>query len=145
MSVEMVEVDVVSVTEDTDSAVRSDVAYSIGYKDRVEGAILDGIESGELSADELDAIVARARKASIDRDAARIEQGLKDIHRIAEEIGVKIKVEWQHKKAAKKLPAKYKDDDGNSWSGRGRVPLWLDRYVAAGRKIEEFLIAEVPA
>lgn len=143
MSFEDVEVEVVEVTES--SPVLMGTAYAVPYKDRVAGAIMDGIESGELSPDELAEIVASARKASIEREAARIEQGMKDIHRIAEEIGVKIKVEWQHKKAAKKLPAKYKDDDGNSWSGRGRVPLWLEGYVAAGRKIEEFLIAEVPA
>jgi DNA-binding protein H-NS len=41
-------------------------------------------------------------------------------------------------KAAKKgLPAKFKDDAGNAWSGRGSQPKWLKEALAAGKKLEE--------
>lgn len=143
MSFEDVEVEVVEVTES--APVRLDSAYSVPYKDRVAGAIMDGIESGELSPDELAEIVASARKASIEREAARIEQGMKDIHRIAEEIGVTVRIEWQHKAERKKLPAKYRDEDGNEWSGRGRIPGWLDKHIAKGRSVEDFLVEKVAA
>lgn len=39
---------------------------------------------------------------------------------------------------------KYRDtapgQENNTWSGRGLAPLWLQRYEAAGRHREEFLI-----
>ena len=40
------------------------------------------------------------------------------------------------KKAA--LAVKYRDDAGNSWSGRGPKPGWLKAGLAAGKRIEDF-------
>ena len=42
--------------------------------------------------------------------------------------------------ATKKVAAKYKDDNGNSWSGRGLQPRWLKATVAAGKKPEDFAV-----
>ena len=42
--------------------------------------------------------------------------------------------------AAKKVAAKYKDDNGNSWSGRGLQPRWLKAAMAAGKKPEDFAV-----
>lgn len=39
-----------------------------------------------------------------------------------------------------KLVAKYSDDAGNSWTGRGSQPRWLRAAIEAGKKIEDFLI-----
>ena len=41
---------------------------------------------------------------------------------------------------AKKVAAKYKDGNGNSWSGRGLQPRWLKAAVAAGKKPEDFAV-----
>ena len=38
-------------------------------------------------------------------------------------------------------PAKYRDEAGNSWTGRGKRPGWLVAHLSAGRQIEEFLTA----
>lgn len=35
--------------------------------------------------------------------------------------------------------AKYRDEAGNSWTGRGKKPAWLVAHLSAGRQIEEFL------
>lgn len=47
-------------------------------------------------------------------------------------------------KAAKgsvnKVAAKYRDQDGNSWSGRGLKPKWLNAAIAAGAKQEDFAV-----
>lgn len=40
-----------------------------------------------------------------------------------------------------KLPAKYKDGAGNSWSGRGSQPRWLKAALASGAKLEDFAVA----
>lgn len=40
-----------------------------------------------------------------------------------------------------KVPAKYRNAaTGDSWSGRGLQPKWLKAALAAGRKIEDFVI-----
>lgn len=38
------------------------------------------------------------------------------------------------------VAAKYKDDQGNSWTGRGLKPKWLTAALAAGKKIEDFAV-----
>lgn len=43
-------------------------------------------------------------------------------------------------KAPKRVPVKYADDKGNTWSGRGRSPLWLVAAEKTGRKREAFLV-----
>lgn len=37
--------------------------------------------------------------------------------------------------------AQYRDDKGNSWSGRGPRPGWLKAAIAAGRSLDEFRVA----
>lgn len=43
-------------------------------------------------------------------------------------------------RTAKKVQPKYKDDSGNTWSGRGLKPRWLTAAIAAGKKLEDFAI-----
>ena len=42
--------------------------------------------------------------------------------------------------AGTKVPIRYRDEQGNTWSGRGKFPNWLLAYLKAGRKAEEFLV-----
>lgn len=40
------------------------------------------------------------------------------------------------------VPAKFRDPaTGTTWSGRGRTPVWLSKYLEQGRTKEEFTIA----
>lgn len=43
------------------------------------------------------------------------------------------------KKAGAK-PAKYGDEQGNSWGGMGKRPQWIHAALAAGRSLDEFLL-----
>ena len=43
--------------------------------------------------------------------------------------------------SGKKAVIKYRDESGNSWSGRGLKPKWLVAALAAGKKLEGFLVA----
>lgn len=43
-------------------------------------------------------------------------------------------------KAKKPVAAKYRDADGNTWSGRGRQPRWLAAALKDGKKLEDFAI-----
>jgi len=44
------------------------------------------------------------------------------------------------KKAAGKVAIKYKDADGNTWTGRGLQPRWLKAALAAGKKLDDFKV-----
>ena len=40
------------------------------------------------------------------------------------------------------VPAQFRGPDGETWSGRGRLPVWLTALEAQGRRREEFRIRE---
>ena len=40
-----------------------------------------------------------------------------------------------------KIAAKYKDEAGNTWSGRGSQPRWIRAALESGKKVEDFLIS----
>ena len=46
------------------------------------------------------------------------------------------------KRSTGKVPPKYRNpaNEKETWTGRGRPPRWLAGELAAGRKLEEFLI-----
>ena len=37
-------------------------------------------------------------------------------------------------------PTKYRDGQGNTWSGRGKNPRWLTAAIAAGKTRDEFKV-----
>ena len=44
------------------------------------------------------------------------------------------------KAVVRKVAPKYRDEQGNTWAGRGKRPVWLRDALAAGRKLEEFAV-----
>lgn len=43
----------------------------------------------------------------------------------------------------RKPPAvKYRDDEGNTWTGRGIQPKWLKAHIESGRSIEDFAVGD---
>lgn len=47
------------------------------------------------------------------------------------------------KKAAINGPAKYADERGNTWSGKGRQPKWLSEALATGKTLSDFDIGQL--
>ena len=43
-------------------------------------------------------------------------------------------------KTGTKVAAKYRDQAGNSWSGRGLPPKWLKAALSEGKKREDFAV-----
>ena len=39
-----------------------------------------------------------------------------------------------------KVAPKFKDQNGNTWSGRGTMPRWLAAEVAAGKAVQDFAV-----
>jgi DNA-binding protein H-NS len=60
--------------------------------------------------------------------------------RKAKSPGVKSAKPAQTKKASSAVAAKYKGPNGETWSGRGLTPKWLNSLVAAGGTKEQYLI-----
>src|SRR5262245_6859852 len=40
----------------------------------------------------------------------------------------------------RKVPVKFRDRSGNTWAGRGAVPVWLREKIKAGAKLEDFAV-----
>jgi DNA-binding protein H-NS len=38
----------------------------------------------------------------------------------------------------RKVPIKYRDNEGHTWAGRGAQPVWLREKLEAGAKLEDF-------
>jgi DNA-binding protein H-NS len=45
----------------------------------------------------------------------------------------------------RKVPAKYRDKEGNTWAGRGAQPVWLREKLKAGAKLEDFAVQRTAA
>ncbi len=45
------------------------------------------------------------------------------------------------RKKATGKPAKFADDQGNTWGGMGKRPQWIREALEAGRALEEFLVS----
>jgi DNA-binding protein H-NS len=43
-------------------------------------------------------------------------------------------------RAGGKVAAKYRDDAGNTWSGRGLQPKWLKAAIAGGKQLSDFAV-----
>jgi DNA-binding protein H-NS len=44
------------------------------------------------------------------------------------------------KKASRKVAVRYRDNAGNTWTGRGKRPGWLTQALASGKSVDDFLI-----
>lgn len=40
----------------------------------------------------------------------------------------------------KPVPIRYRDEEGNTWTGRGKLPNWLKTHMENGRRQEDFLV-----
>ena len=40
----------------------------------------------------------------------------------------------------RKAPVKFKDNAGNTWSGRGLKPKWLQQALASGKQLADFAV-----
>ena len=82
---------------------------------------------------ELQAKAEEARRAEVAAARAQIQEIMREYGLTVADIG---SVAKQSKVARKPVEIKYKDDaTGNTWTGRGRAPKWLD-----GKDKNQYLI-----
>lgn len=110
-----------------------------------------------LLSKEIDGVVARIREAvshykltpdhifgELQKPAAKTRVAKAKADGRVKKSGVEAPADIPAKQASvpkgTKIAAKFKDDAGNSWSGRGSQPRWLKAAIAAGKKIEDFAV-----
>ena len=54
--------------------------------------------------------------------------------------GRKASARGKHPSAGTKVAPRYRDEAGNTWTGRGKQPKWVVAALASGRRLESFLI-----
>ncbi|MDX1803697.1 MAG: H-NS histone family protein [Alcanivorax sp.] len=116
------------------------------------------INLDELSIEELEKLIKQAetalekkRKAELKNAQAVLEKMAKDLGVAPESLlkGVESKKTTRAKKATKKKagarrPAKVKyrnpKDSSQTWTGRGKRPIWLQQALDNGAKLEDFAV-----
>lgn len=100
----------------------------------VVARIQEAISHYGLTAEQLFPAVGERRRKSSPKAAKG--RGLGPTRDVASPAAKKAK----SKMAGVKLPAKYGDDKGNSWTGRGTTPRWLADATAGGKTKEDFAL-----
>jgi DNA-binding protein H-NS len=107
--------------------------------------------------EELKKQAEKTRKEEFSTVVKAIKKQLRDYGITASDLGLdsKAKVEREGKrsgtkgssrsrtkraKASIKVAPKYRDESGNTWTGRGKQPKWLVAALSAGRSLESLLI-----
>ncbi|MBA9846844.1 H-NS histone family protein [Ralstonia pickettii] len=92
-------------------------------------------------------IIKQIEELQKQADKLKAEERSKVLKEVREQIAVfeftagELGLKGKASLAGKKVPIRYTDDNGNTWSGRGHRPGWLNAAIENGRKLEDFLIA----
>ncbi len=116
------------------------------------------INLDELSIDELEKLIKQAESALEKKRKAELKNAQAVLEKMAKELGVDPsellkgandkkaprKKRAGKKKAGVRKPAavKYRDpnNSSNTWTGRGKRPLWLQDALSKGAKLEDFSV-----
>lgn len=96
-----------------------------------------------MSVAELAAMEARIARAKIEKQGAERTALREKLAAMAKDAGFDIRELFDGRGGKRgKVAVKYRDKDGNTWTGRGRMPRWLTAAMKGGKaKKEDFLIA----
>jgi DNA-binding protein H-NS len=100
----------------------------------------------------LKAEAEKLRKKEVDDVIKRIKDAIKVYGLTAADLGLASRAPRAAKAAGRRLgkgragkaaqaQARYRDDKGNSWVGRGKRPQWLRDALAAGKTLQDFAVA----
>ena len=98
----------------------------------------------KLSLSELHDLVRAAQQKIAERQSSAREELKESFAAKAREHGISLEELFGKSRRGGKgsVPVKYRDPKNpeNTWTGRGRMPRWMQAAVDAGRKRESFLI-----
>ncbi len=113
---------------------------------------LETIDLNQYSIEQLTALVSRAEATIRHKKVETADILRKQVEQTAASLGVSVNELLGLDKPAKrglatetkttsKVAPKYRDEHGNTWTGRGQKPVWLREAIAQGANLEDFLIA----
>ena len=105
--------------------------------------ILDDIENLKKKAEairatEIEGVVIRMREAIAFYGLTQDDLGFAKRGRPALKAGKQAKKPGRRSTAKPVRAVKFRDEQGNVWSGRGPRPKWLRTALETGRKLEDF-------
>jgi DNA-binding protein H-NS len=89
------------------------------------------------------------KRKEIEGVVARIKEAIKAYGLTAADLGLVARVAQAAKPGKKRAgrkpgkaaaAAKYRDEAGNTWGGRGPRPAWLREALAAGKQLSDFAV-----
>lgn len=107
------------------------------------------MEIENLSKDDLEKLIKKAQDQIIAVENKSLDDGYLQMLEIAKGLGLSILELNEHgenrklnKKVVVKTEPKYRNkaNPDEVWTGRGKRPLWLNREIESGKKLEDFLI-----
>jgi DNA-binding protein H-NS len=94
-----------------------------------------------MSYAELDAMQARIERAKVEKQNSERLELREKLSAMAMDAGFDIHELFGRGKRGK-VAVKYRDSEGNTWTGRGRMPRWMVAATKGGKaRKEDFLIA----
>ena len=91
------------------------------------------LDLAAMSIEQLDELKDNIDKEKLSREAASKAEGLARIKALASEYGISMEDALNAPEKTKKPVApKYADGKGNTWTGRGRKPKWIENLIASG-------------
>ncbi|MEI8574770.1 H-NS histone family protein [Methylomonas sp. LW13] len=99
-----------------------------------------------LSEKELKDLINTARQILNQRLEEKRQDGIEKIREIADRIGIQVEIIMPSKQkiyGKRKSIIKYKDPHNphNTWTGKGRIPRWLNAHINQGHSIQLFKIS----
>jgi DNA-binding protein H-NS len=101
------------------------------------------VDVNNLSLNELQNLkkqVAVAIENRFDQEKENLKREVRELVKHRANTSVEELFGFKGGKKRAKATAKYRDGQGNTWSGRGRAPTWLQKKLASGAKKEDFRI-----
>ena len=101
------------------------------------------IDLSKLSLDDLKALKKDVEKAITGFQSRKRAEAMKEVQEVAKKHGISVdELMGKGGKRKVKAPAKYQNpsDSSQTWSGRGRQPVWFKAAVKSGKSAESMEI-----
>ena len=117
-----------------DPAVTSEITMPAALT-KATATVLEGLEIVELNA-----VIEYAGRLMLDRKEKQKAALTNQFAEMAAKAGLTVE-ELLGKRKGKHIPIKFRDPNGNEWTGRGKKPQWVEDLVANGGDLEQYRIA----
>ncbi len=112
---------------------------------------IESLDLNQYSIEQLDALISRAEATIRHKKAETADSLRKQVEQTAAALGISVnellgldkpakRSATPGNKSANKVAPKYRDANGNTWTGRGQKPVWLRDAIEQGAKQDDFLI-----